>query len=169
MPTLAAARPKVRFIGQVQALPLSLGSRPYISWSVSGPSLPETQRTSLHSLEGRPTAQRTPADAQSSFPHRCPQQQSFRLSELLAARHRDRFNNRVPWQFSAPVGTRTPNLLFRRQMLYPIELQAQTRKCSQVGAALKLANTIRDNRRYSASKLVPFRAERWQSGRFRRS
>ena len=52
MPTLAAARPKVRFIGQVQALPLSLGSRPYISWSVSGPSLPETQRTSLHSLEG---------------------------------------------------------------------------------------------------------------------
>lgn len=28
--------------------------------------------------------------------------------------------------FSAPVGTRTPNLLIRNQMLYPIELQAQT-------------------------------------------
>ena len=32
--------------------------------------------------------------------------------------------------FSAPVGTRTPNLLFRRQMLYPIELQAQTHEFS---------------------------------------
>jgi hypothetical protein len=31
----------------------------------------------------------------------------------------------VTWDFSALGGTRTPNLLIRSQMLYPIELRAQ--------------------------------------------
>ena len=46
---------------------------------------------------------------------------------------------KVPTEISAPVGTRTPNLLFRRQVLYPIELQAQIRECSHVVATPKLA------------------------------
>jgi hypothetical protein len=33
-------------------------------------------------------------------------------------------NMALAWTFSALGGTRTPNLLIRSQMLYPIELQA---------------------------------------------
>ena len=60
---------------------------------------------------------------------------------------------------SAPVGTRTPNLLFRRQMLYPIELQAQTVESRPLLAMLKLASLCWSGQRFALRGCTIFGGE----------
>ena len=56
---------------------------------------------------------------------------------------------------SAPVGTRTPNLLFRRQMLYPIELQAQIHECRQLRGVPQGDRAIPETANFSPARNFP--------------
>ena len=49
-----------------------------------------------------------------------------RLSELRLGRHKKARLRVQPGFFRDPVGIRTPNLLIRSEVLYPVELQSRS-------------------------------------------